>query len=148
MGKKIDTKVEKKVANWEHWKFSITDMDDAGKLALDLLPGIKRNELVEIKAGELKPPILAVKLSDFRAFALNDDDVYEKVQEWGDLYVTIAGKGTVQFKLELDPADVFLSNDAGTGRAGEHRLIEFSAHIVMTDGTTIEVDPIIDERPT
>jgi len=38
MGKKIDTKVEKKVANWEHWKFSITDMDDAGKLALDLHP--------------------------------------------------------------------------------------------------------------
>jgi hypothetical protein len=61
------------------------------------------------------------------------------------LYLALAGSGTTHLTLEVPLGNEFLP---GGARENEHRLIEFSAEIFMTDGATIEVDPIIVERPT
>jgi len=139
--KKIKTNFKDKAGKVKHWRFDFEDMN-----ANVFPPVVNRNEVIEIETDTWDAPVQAVKLSNFRALAFDTaQDHYAEVQTWPGLYVALAGSGTTHLTLEVPPGNEFLPGEA---RANDHRLIEFSAEIFMADGTTIEVDPIIDERPT
>lgn len=143
--KKIKTNFEGKAGKNKHWAFGFLDTSD------DVFPPvINRNEVIEIETDNWDAPVQAVKLSNFRALAVVDENGggkhYEQVQTWPGLYVALAGSGITHLTLEIDAENQeFLP---GGAKQHEHRLIDFTAEIFMADGTTIEVDPIIDERPT
>ena len=144
--KKIKTSFRKKDDKDDHWRFGFEDEDSSA-----LLASITRNQPVEleIEPADWNVPIQAVKLSNFRALAVkpvNGKLRHKEVQVWEDLYVALVGSGKTYLTLEVDDANNEFLKDGD--READHRLIEFSAEIFMADGKIIEVDPIIDERPT
>lgn len=118
-------------------------------------PVIQRNQRVSLTWDETATAewVSSVRLFEFRAYELpNEEDARSNVFEPSDELVLVLE--TNQGDVRRDEGDVILRpGDTVRFRLEteydqpKHRLIKCSIAVNLTSGKTVEVDPIIDERP-